>query len=723
MLQNLLTDRIKTRSGPLPQESFGFRGDKVSSLGASNLSKPISGGEDGSSGKKKGLLDIASKSWADNVSNNSDSMSTESRDQSPNVLPQSRLQNGESSSEAGKFDSSSVPSGGLRSSDVCTPEMTTFDCDNPKESESPRFQAILRVTSAPRKRFPADIKSFSHELNSKGVRPYPFYKPRGLNNLEEILVVIRGKFDKAKEEVNSDLAIFAADLVGILEKNADTHPEWQETIEDLLILARRLLQFHKESRLAEDAHVLQLRQSRVLHSVERVPPALPRDAKSSTVASASKAASTRKSYSQEQHGLEWKRDSTVKPGNLLLPSADETSKNLESSAARDRMTSWKKFPSPSAKTVKEAAAVLKEPIDVKVEQPKLLNRKAASEVDLTAAKPLDSLAKDSHDHSSKHRHKASWGYWGDQQPVSDDNSIICRICEEEVPTSNVEDHSRICAVADRCDQKGLSVDERLLRLSDTLEKLMESFAQKDNQLAVGSPDVAKVSNSSVTEESDIFSPKLSDWSRRGSEDMLDCFPEADNSVFMDDLKGLPSMSCKTRFGPKSDQGMTTSSAGSLTPRSPLLTPRTSQIDLLLAGKGAYSEQEDLPQMNELADIARCVANTPLDDDRSNPYLLTCLEDLRVVIDRRKFDALTVETFGTRIEKLIREKYLQLCELVEDEKVDLTSSVIDEDAPLDDDVVRSLRTSPVHSSRDRTSIDDFEIIKPISRGAFGMGFPG
>lgn len=58
-------------------------------------------------------------------------------------------------------------------------------------------------------------------------------------------------------------------------------------------------------------------------------------------------------------------------------------------------------------------------------------------------------------------------------------------------------------------------------------------------------------------------------------------------------------------------------------------------------------------MNELADIARCVANTPLEDDRSMPYLLSCLEDLRVVIDRRKFDALTVETFGARIEKLIR----------------------------------------------------------------------
>ena len=58
-------------------------------------------------------------------------------------------------------------------------------------------------------------------------------------------------------------------------------------------------------------------------------------------------------------------------------------------------------------------------------------------------------------------------------------------------------------------------------------------------------------------------------------------------------------------------------------------------------------------MTELADIARCVATTPLDDERSNPYLITCLEDLRVVIDHRKFDAFTVETFGTRIEKLIR----------------------------------------------------------------------
>ncbi|KAF2545177.1 hypothetical protein F2Q70_00023200 [Brassica cretica] len=57
-------------------------------------------------------------------------------------------------------------------------------------------------------------------------------------SFQEILVLIRAKFDKAKEEVNSDLAVFAADLVGVLEKNAKSHPEWEESFEDLLILAR-----------------------------------------------------------------------------------------------------------------------------------------------------------------------------------------------------------------------------------------------------------------------------------------------------------------------------------------------------------------------------------------------------------------------------------------------------------------------------------------------------
>ncbi|CAN4100289.1 unnamed protein product [Withania somnifera] len=729
-------NKIKTRSGPLPQESFFGYGsrDKGNSLGASNLSKNVAGawsGGDGPSGSVLRKKD-EKRSLMGSVENvdersNSDSMSSESgrsRDQSPNVPGPSRLQNGESSSEAGRFSSSWGYSGGMRNSDDCTPEV--------KETVSWRY------------------KSFSHELNSKGVRPFPFWKPRGLNNLEEVLTMIRAKFDKAKEEVDNDLRVFAADLVGVLEKNAETHPDWQETIEDLLVLARRcamtspgefwlqcegivqelddrrqelpmgmlkqlhtrmlfiltrctrLLQFHKESGFVEDEPLFQLRQS--LQPVEKR-----RDGKMSGPLKFPKLPPTKKSYSQEQRGSEWKRDQSVQPG-ILRTSEAETAKKLDSPGSRNRMASWKKFPTPAGKSPKEASSIKEESIDSNIEASKLLNdERGLPDLDLATVKHPDlSSARDSHAHSSvpsKHHRKASWGYWGDQPSVSEENSIICRICEEEVPTLHVEDHSRICAIADRCDQKGLSVNERLIRVADTLEKLMESFAHKDIPHAIGSPDGVKISNCSVAEESEL-SPKLSDGSCRGSEDMLDCLPEVDNSFFMDELKGLPSMSCKTRFGPKSDQGMTTSSAGSMTPRSPLLTPKTSTSDLLLAGKGCVSEHEDLPQMNELADIARCVANTPLDDDRSLPYLLSCLEDLKVVTERRKLDALTVETFGSRIEKLIREQYLQLCELVDDDKVDLTSTF--------------LRTSPVHS-KDRTSIDDFEIVKPISRGAFGRVF--
>ena len=79
--------------------------------------------------------------------------------------------------------------------------------------------------------------------------------------------------------------------------------------------------------------------------------------------------------------------------------------------------------------------------------------------------------------------------------------------------------------------------------------------------------------------------------------MIDYLQEADNTISLDDIKNLPSMTCKTRFGPKSDHGMATSSAGSMTPRSPLTTPRSNHIDMLLAGRSAINESNDLPQVS------------------------------------------------------------------------------------------------------------------------------
>jgi len=102
LASSLGLNRIKTRSGPLPQESFfGFRGEKggatAAVLGASNLSR---------SGKKKEVGNQSRVGFreglgVDNGGNSDTGSGVTSMDQSPVVLPRSRLQNGESSSGAG----------------------------------------------------------------------------------------------------------------------------------------------------------------------------------------------------------------------------------------------------------------------------------------------------------------------------------------------------------------------------------------------------------------------------------------------------------------------------------------------------------------------------------------------------------------------------------------------------------------------------------------------
>ncbi|KAK8967334.1 Serine/threonine-protein kinase AtPK1/AtPK6 [Platanthera guangdongensis] len=758
MLSSHGLDRIKTRSGPLPHETF--RENRVSGIGSSNLSR---GGACSTSSSSASSVSVGSsilkKKDSQGLEKVLESRVSSWADQRMNQFDQV-LRNAAALETTGKVGHS----GQEFSSATCAlgTESPYDACETPKESESPRFQAIMQATNAPRKRLPADIKSFSHELNSKGVRPFPFWKPRNMYSLKEVLKDIQVKFEKAKEEVNSDLAIFGGDLVGLLEKSAESHPDWKEILEDLLVLARtccvttpgefwlqcegivqelddrrqtlpmgvlkklhtrilfiltrctRLLQFHKESGFAEEEGVMDLRQ---LHSADKNIAGI-RDGRNANVTwSSNDAALSRKTYSQDQNNMKLKSQE-IKPSNFFSQFEPDFKKEDDSPFRKERIASWKPLPSPPVKIQKEVISAKLDSSVMSVQ----MNRGDIVDSDMATASPSEvSGTGEQNLHPSgpsKHQHNVSWGYWTDQQTLSEEGSIMCRICEEYVPTLFVEDHSKICAVADRCDQKDLSVDERLLRIAEILEKMTESHSQKEIPNTSGSPDITKISNLIATEESDAISPKLSDCSRRGSADMLDCFQEAENSVFLDDLRSLPSMTCKTRFALKSDQAMASSSAGSITPRSPLMTPRTNHIDMLLSVRNAVSESEDLSQIAELADIARCVANTPVDEERSLSYLVSCMEDLQEVINHRKLEALTVQTFGTRIEKLHQEKYLQLCDTVDFEKADVTSTIMDEE----DDVVRSLRASPIHAiNKDRTSIDDFEIIKPISRGAFGRVF--
>ncbi|KAF5480281.1 hypothetical protein F2P56_001043 [Juglans regia] len=633
-----------------------------------------------------------------------------------------------------------------------------------KEIQSPRFQAILRVTSGRKKRTP-DIKSFSHELNSKGVRPFPVWKSRAFGHMEEIMLAIRAKFDRLKEEVNSDLGAYAGDLVGILEKTSEFHPKWKEDLEDLLVTAQRcakmsssefwvkcdaivqnlddrrqelpmgilkqahtrllfiltrcsrLVQFQKESGY-EQEHILGLHQLSDLGVYsEQVFRATRQDFSGRLGGKELNKKQTKKSHGQEKGSQITKQ---VLVDQDISSGADgvevDTARSADSSSSSFRMSSWKKLPGAAEKNRKGPDAV-DAPSKDKPDQVQLKDAKQTrggyhiENVDTPLCHP---------EYSEASVGLQTLGLW-DQQNVIYENSIICRICEVEIPTVHVEEHSQICTVSDRCDLKGLTVNERLERVAKTLERILESWTPKSTPGSTDTPrrsfEVARVSTSSMHDLDDM-SPK---HNNQCCEDILDVASDVHKNFVMDELNVLPELSCQARPKMTPDECTKSSPAGSTTPRSPLVTPRTSQIELILSGRRTLSELENYQQINKLLDIARSVASVNNCDYGALECMIDRLEDLKYAIQDRKVDALVVETFGRRIEKLLQEKYVDLCGQIEDEKVD-PNAIVDEESSMEDDTVRSLRASPIDPcSKDRTSIEDFEIIKPISRGAFGRVF--
>ncbi|XP_076928138.1 putative serine/threonine protein kinase IRE [Bidens hawaiensis] len=553
----------------------------------------------------------------------------------------------------------------------------------------PGMEGINAAFTKSGKKKTPDIKSFSHELNSKGVRPLPIWKPHAQGHVEEIMVMLRGKFEKLKEEVNFDLGIFAGDLLGMFEATTESHPEWKEVLEDLLIMASkcakmtpsefwskcesivqtlddhrqdlpmgipkqvhtrllfiltrctRLVQFHNECGHEDSHHILGLHQLSDLGTyTEHVTNITHKTSLEKTEVIEAKAT--------KEHDVDQETDKAV----------------ASTSSTVKIISSWKKLPSPSVRSLKEHYAL---------------------EVNVPSKDSSDNLKL-----KTEHYHAAY------------ESSLICRICEVEIPTVHMEQHSRICTIADRCDLKGLSVNERLERVAQTLESIIDSWTPKAADMAVGSQESGRISPSRISEDSYPLSPKNHNISSHCSGDLLEDFHDAE------DFHSLPNMTCNTRGSliPFAGKAL---SAGCLTPR----TPRANQIELFMSGRKMVSEHEDYQQIHKLLEITRSLAHINTNDYSALDFMLDCLNDLKYAIQDRKVDALVVETFGKRIEKLLQEKYVTLCGQINDEKLASSSNLVYEE---------SLHASPASSySKDRTSIEDFEIIKPISRGAFGRVF--
>lgn len=625
-----------------------------------------------------------------------------------------------------------------------------------KESDSPRFKALLRMTRGhSRKKVPTDITSFSHEFS-----PRAFRHLHKAKNSEAVMGALKARFDNAKKEVDSELALFASDLLDVMEREAaKQNPEWQARQEDLLILARecsmmsaddfreqcegivqkldderqnlpvgrlkqlhmrmlfiltrctRLLQYQKEHGMPKDGLRLRDCKSGVLEK--------------KGVSTMPKVGSAKQYYSQEQKLIHWRNTDAITSG-VVQKAPNDTDAEL-SDPGKESDTSLKKkilkiFSSQSPEKLKvrsprnDSISPIKSSLASgkltgKVDSEKCSGKERWQEVRVLNSKAPEVSIKDG-THSigiPARQQRASCGNGG----VDDIQLVICRICEHEVPTFHLEEHSRICAFAVRCDVKGLGVDEHLCKLAEILDVMVDSHTPTKSPQAAqgGSSDPVKFCafNEAVHQSA---LPKLGECYQT---DLVDA-PEDLQEM---DAVSIEALSFKSLFGTKSEESRASSSVGSITPRSPLTS--ASYFDLQLAERARFGDSEDPEEISELADIAHCAATTSASENGCLEYLVSCLQDLQDLLRQSKFEALTVHTFGKRIEKLIREKCLQICESSKG-AIDSLTCAVDEDNMMKEDSPRDNRRGPRHQShRDRTSIEDFEIIKPISRGAFGRVF--
>ena len=451
-------------------------------------------------------------------------------------------------------------------------------------------------------------------------------------------MAIRTKFDKLKEEVDSDLGAYAGDLVGILEKTSDS-PKWKEGVEDLLVVARRcatmpssefwvkcegivqslddrrqelpmgvlkqahtrllfiltrctrLVQFQKESGYEED-HILGLHQLSDLGVYsEQVLQATRQE-----FSGPSSGKEVNKKHMKKSHGQE--KGSLKKHGQVdqdLSSGADGveigTARSADSSSSSYRMSSWKKLPGAAEKNRKihcVVDAASKDTLE------KLQHKDEIKTGGDDIIENLDSpLCRPEHSEASSGLQRVGLWY---QQNVTYESLMICRICEVEIPTVHVEEHSQICTIADRCDLKGLTVNARLERVAETLERILESWTPRSTPGSTDTPrgsfEVARVSTSSI-HESDDMSPKQNSLAHPCSEEVLDCATNMDNNFVMDAMNVSPEMSFETVTPGRCARVL---SPGSLTPRSTLLTPRTNQIELLLSGRRILAELENYQQV-------------------------------------------------------------------------------------------------------------------------------
>ncbi|KAK4490331.1 hypothetical protein RD792_001005 [Penstemon davidsonii] len=605
-------------------------------------------------------------------------------------------------------------------------EYSALEMNKPDEDSRRKLQNMRKNISGDSPKItstdkvPKCLKSFSHELGPKGGIQSVHPRAHSFNNLKELLRSLRSRFDAAKEVVNTELGYFSQEILETLRKADSLTPEECEMADELYILAQQCIDMNsldfrtKCETIVQDltvkrqtcqAGLLKLLFTRILFIMTRCTRLLHFEKDTGPL--------NERSLDKFRECLEripfvdtnWivNRGFADSDAGYVLKLKDDAKPKFQE---KDHTggPSW---------AMEKMCKVPVDEQDTKFEN----NYKFIEQKGPQSLLP-DSLSDGEQFHNIDGQFQME-SINMEKDDCSDDHSfVICRICEELVPAIHLETHSYICAYADKCVSKHVDVDECLLKLADLLEHLLE-LRNSSSHESHASPEIWKTRTTNSTQNTESYSPKCSEWRSKGIDGMLEDLHEMDTAC-IDDSHITNLINLKSHWLTKVNQCGPPSSNGSMTSTSSTNSPRSGNLDIFWLDQSNLLEQEDTEQIIDLADIARCVAGTDLSGEGSHEFLLACMQDLQEILQHSKQRALLVDTFGVRIESLLRDKYILACNLVDG----ASDTGHPESARffMDSTSQSSTMSTPSHPMpKERTSIDDFDIIKPISRGAFGKVF--
>ncbi|KAF5747100.1 serine/threonine protein kinase IRE4 isoform X1 [Tripterygium wilfordii] len=536
------------------------------------------------------------------------------------------------------------------------------------------------------------LKSFSHELGPKGGIPRSNPRAYSYNDLKALLCSLRSRFDAAKELVNLELASFVVEVVAIFENTDSSSLQEQEIAEDILILAQQCVEMTpSQFRVKCQTIVQELTERRqqcqlvmlkglfirMLFILTRCTRLLQFEKDSETMDEES-LHKFKKCLESIPAVESWAPKIVSSGSDYALHQKDDAKSKMHGASSLSEVM-W----SSSAETADMSDTT---------------SRKDSLLFDQTLLSPKSQIGSCSQA----------------QQFYRVDGDLIVNVDGSIREEQNID--------GENCDSNSQDVDERLSKLSEILEQIIES-RNMNYHPSCDSPENLRMQTTSSSIISEGCSPKINEWRNKGVEGMFESIHEMDTACIDD--SPLPSVYWKGNLGSKFGSYGASSSTGSMTSISSTTnTPRASHFDSFWLEHNNHSELEDVQQMIDLADIAHCVAGTDVSGEGSHEFLLACMQDLQEILRHSKPKALVVDTFGGRIEKLLREKYILACEMLDVESPSTDSKNTEMPKLLLDSASQSsvVSSTPLHPSyKERTTIDDFEIIKPISRGAFGKVF--